>query len=220
MATSIPLLTIQPRRVSGPHIRATRLTTKENVMRVNSMYYHNAKSNPSIQLRASKPTGFLAFVELDQNPSENQNLYQLRYQFFILIHMFPDFPKKLMKILYLREQGNTKVVVQQLVAKGWSPSKFPDTISTSSHDFLSIDYFWGDLKYSYVKKLRMGAPGSYFTARKEDKTYIICYLSFRRTMVCKETSSPLVQESHRKLFSLSIPLPRPSSIPIETLFSL
>ena len=168
----------------------------------------------------ARPAGFLHYVcapsgNLDEMFDDSaQSCDKLMHQYDLLKQSFPDFPKEMMKTLLVREHGNSRAVYDTLLDRGWVPYNrtLVSSLTTSRSDHFELSYYWGELQDSYLEYLRNANCGSYFTAIQLPCVYIICYLDEKRQIVQRQSNSPVILHSHRKLFSLVDPLTRPRSI--------
>lgn len=182
--------------------------------------YHEESEN-DLDIESSKPVGFLGFVECnsESNVLESQSDI-LIYQFYLLKSVFPDFPEKVLRVLFIRELGNSKFVAKGLVEKGWKPSNL-DLISRlkdSETNFIDIPYYWGDLKEEYIKQLKEASPGSYFTVW-DSNNFVLYTLNFKKEILrIPIVESPKIQHQQKLLFSLCNPLVRSKSVSILDLY--
>merc|ERR1711982_262198 len=105
----------------------------------------------------------------------------LIFQYQLLRHSYPDFPEKMLRVLYVREKGNSKFVSDSLKGRGWDckDRSIVSMLAKETNPHFNIHYFWGEWNVYYVN---------------EDKE--ICQM---------EISSPEMIESEQQLFSLTTP---------------
>jgi len=179
-------------------------------------YYHEDSENSLSE--SSKPVGFLDFIDCSESGIESESDV-LIYQFYLLKSLFPDFPEKLLRTLFIREQCNSKNIAKELIDKGWKPSNVDliPKLNNNSSDYVDIPYYWGGFKEEYLEKLKRSPVGSYFTIW-DSNSFILFALNFRKEVLRIPIESPNVYRHQKLLFSLVEPINRKRSVSIFHLY--
>ena len=144
---------------------------------------------------------------------------QLLSQYCLLKQLFPDFPSTMLSNLLLREKGQSKIVANSLIEKGWIPDKY-DRLSYLTEipsDLLQCKYYWGKYSPSFLIELQKSSRGSYFTALSENNQFIICFTNRNNECLVESMTSPKITSYQKQIYNLSNPLSRPSTVPILNL---
>ena len=147
---------------------------------------------------------------------ESNPYIQLLSQYCLLKQLFPDFPSTMLSNLLLREMGQSKIVANSLIEKGWIPDK-SDRLSYLTEipsDLFQCKYYWGKYTPSFLLELTKSSPGSYITALNENNQFIMCFINQNNECLVESVTSPKIANYQKQLYCLSNPLSRPSSIPI------
>ena len=103
---------------------------------------------------------------------------KLQNDFNVLKFLFPQFPEKMMKILIVREQGNTRNVANFLVLRGWGgPSPLIKNLSSDISEHVSTPHFWGIFKPEYLEFLASKPIGSFFVVFERPGHYVLYYIN-------------------------------------------
>lgn len=177
-------------------------------------YYHDGSNKLSDD---SRPIGFLSFIDQHESTSKQITKEDMILRYKLLRKLFPTFPTEMLKTLLLREDGNTEAITKELLSKGWKANNTVLLKSVQSDTIgLSLPYYWGELKPIYLDTLERQQCGSYFTVWKNNH-FLLCALSHKKRILQTQSDSPNVSESQKLLFSLTKPLHRPSSVPLNNL---
>ena len=181
-------------------------------------YYHDEDSDNSI-CQSSKPVGFLDFVEFTNEFGIESESDLLIYQFCLLKSLFPDFPEKLLRVLFIREECHSKNIAKELIDKGWKPSNvyLIPKLNNNSTNYIDIPYYWGCFNEEYVENLKRSPVGSYFTIW-ESNSFVLYALNFRKEVLRIPIESPTIRRKHKLLFSLVNPIDRKRSVSILHLY--
>ena len=217
---SSELVDVNPQPVQVVVERSRSLTREENISSPFGLYHdENVDQDPQTTGSDSKPVGFLGFMDCAAIETTCDTSNQLQFQYHLLHSAFPDFPASMLKTLLVRE-GSGTAVAKGLMDRGWKPSNYDTmrSLSDTNLDVLSIHYYWGELREEYLVTLKACPPGSYFSAWKTNvKSFVICRLNHKLEVIEKETASPIVVASQKRIFSLIKPLTKPDSIPLMSL---
>merc|ERR1719359_399593 len=151
-----------------PNIRPTRMSAS-------AVFSIHCDGPPLVE--ADGAMGFLSFVEHNatSQPSDPNASFVLEFE--RLHTLFPDFPSLMLKILLLREEGRGQMVYQQLISRGWTPTRRPskrDRLANESNALFVTNYYWGMWRPEYVKTLSKQKPGTFLTGyrlmRNKDRT--------------------------------------------------
>ena len=180
-------------------------------------YYHDEDSESSI-CESSKPVGFLDFIDCSESGIESESDL-LIYQFCLLKSLFPDFPEKLLRVLFIREECHSKNIAKELIDKGWKPSNVDliPKLNNSATNYIDIPYYWGCFNEEYVQNLKRSPVGSYFTIW-ESNSFVLYALNFRKEVLRIPIESPTIQHHQKLLFSLVKPIDRKRSVSILNLY--
>ena len=107
----------------------------------------------------------------------------------LLYGFFPTFPKKMMTCLYCKNEGNSSVVLTELVSRGWRPNglkRKKKPFKDESNKHFTVPYYFGpDPGKSELKKLfRNVVAGSFITFYRTydtDKSYSYILCSKKKT---------------------------------------
>lgn len=170
------------------------------------------------------PTGgFLCAGEDEKNPRD-----QLLFDYNLLCHFFSDFPKRMMKILLVREQGNGAKVLKQLKSLGWSELSSPSASLKNNDELLlsnrinphfTTPYFWGEYDERYVSRL-YEQPGSFFTVVEEPNEYALYYVNHKQEVRRRDIESPEINPILLSLYDIKEGLPRSSKVPLTSVLGL
>lgn len=153
--------------------------------------------------------------------SEQEPYRRLMNEFNVLLFLFPDFPKAMMKTLVFREKGNTRVVANFLKSRGWGNNDpLILTLSSKIHLHVELEYFWGLDKPEFRKKLSKQPCGSFFVSFKKPKTYLLCFVNKSGQIDQNRIASPRVEANDHSTIFINNPLKRPDSIPIQDILLL
>ena len=178
-------------------------------------YYYNEKE---CYKGFSKPVGFLDLI--DVSVEQRQTIHHLCDQYTLLHSIFCEFPVNMLKILFIRENGNARMIAKNLIDKGWKPHDefLIKSLSTITLDLLSVKYYWGELTQEYKKTLESSPVGTFFSAYNSNTNeFVICFVNHKHKVLETRSDHPNVTPNHYLIFSLKKPLSRPSCIPIMNL---
>mmetsp|Transcript_38983 Transcript_38983/g.66867 ORF Transcript_38983/g.66867 Transcript_38983/m.66867 type:complete len:243 (+) Transcript_38983:183-911(+) len=140
-----------------------------------------------------------------------------------LAYLFPEFPESMMKILIIREKGNTKNVAEFLVNRGWGEdNSIIQNLSSTISPHIEIEYFWGLDNPKYLRCLKGKETGTFFTTFSHKCQYIMHFVNHCGDVESIVVSSPSVftQPSGAFHVSLSSAIKRPHKIPLNKLIIL
>ena len=187
---------------------------KKRIQRFYSYSLDDALSKPRKRL------GSISFrskydSKVIKSPTNEDPKIELITQFNLLQQVFPDFPSKMLSILFFREDGNSQQLAKKLICNyGWKPSS-TDSLSLLIDEYniiFTTDYFWGKFKSEYLSKLKKARVGSYFTAINDNDEYIVCFISQDKTLSELKILQPNIPDNISNDYSMDFPLTRPSCI--------
>ena len=173
---------------------------------------------------APGPVGFLPFVEFESvrlGATNKESEYEsslrvcdfLLYEYRLLVNLFPQFPESMMIFMFLREQGNSMRVYQLLRARGWPEHKASSiALKNQNNIHFTTEYYWGEQETQYLQVLQDAPRGSFYTALELPRYYYLYHKQTNDNIQKRSIESPVVNEIHRRSFSLLQGLPRPSCI--------
>mmetsp|Transcript_26401 Transcript_26401/g.56349 ORF Transcript_26401/g.56349 Transcript_26401/m.56349 type:complete len:208 (-) Transcript_26401:36-659(-) len=182
-----------------------------------ALSYPQKKTKRSKSKIFSESSDILHLIAKMPEPGEDDSPHNLLiFQYQLLRHSYPDFPEKMLRVLYVREKGNSKFVSDSLKGRGWDckDRSIVSMLAKESNPHFNIHYFWGEWNEDYRNELNGCLPGVFFTTFKpECESFYVYYVNEDKEICQMEISSPEMIESEQQLFSLTTPLGRPESIP-------
>merc|ERR1712137_553538 len=133
---------------------------------------------------SQNPTGQM---DLEKKPSLSNLQSEIQKNTEILAALFGNFPRHLLDIIYVSENGQAKQVAITMMCHGWKPPKriryLIDMLSTSEDPHIATKYYHGEYSSDLAAKFTKLAPGSFCTmsTKVEDKfEYRILYTNSDR----------------------------------------
>ena len=136
-------------------------------------------------------------------PENSQD--RLMNDYTALCLLFPEFPKQMLLVLVLREEGRSLDVALFLKDRGWGSSTDHSgqfsALSTSNSPQFTTPHFWG-LVRPCSATMRQFVPGSFFTILKVPNEFYLVFLDSEELLVERHIEGPKLTDTDIRMFCL------------------